>query len=139
MHRTVITFIVLEVPRAREIIIICIGVLSFSQSVRGHEMCSWPGTRALCRQPCAKTLCRVTLCRVTLCRGTLCPPSRPRHKVAQGRGISRATICVYKREETPPPIFWGRLFETISGYFPNPAIPPYNIRTLHFVEYRLCR
>ena len=24
------------------------------------------------------------------------------------------------------------VFETISGYFPNPAIPPYNIRTLHF-------
>ena len=48
-------------------------------------------------------------------------------------------ICVYKRKEIPPPIFGGRLFETISGYFPNPAIPPYNIRTLHFVEYRLCR
>ena len=47
--------------------------------------------------------------------------------------------CVYKRKEIPPPIFWGRLFETISGYFPNPAIPPYNIRTLHFVECRLCR
>ena len=48
-------------------------------------------------------------------------------------------ICVYKRKEIPPPIFGGRLFETISGYFPNPAIPPYNFRTLHFVEYRLCR
>ena len=48
-------------------------------------------------------------------------------------------ICVYKRKEIPPPIFGGRLFETISGYFPNPAIPPYNIRTLHFVECRLCR
>ena len=47
--------------------------------------------------------------------------------------------CVYKRKEIPPPIFGGRLFETISGYFPNPAIPPYNIRTLHFVECRLCR
>ena len=32
--------------------------------------------------------------------------------------------CVYKRKEIPPPILGGRLFETISGYFPNPAIPP---------------
>ena len=31
--------------------------------------------------------------------------------------------CVYKRKEIPPPILGGRLFETISGYFPNPAIP----------------
>ena len=48
-------------------------------------------------------------------------------------------IGVYKRKEVPPPIFGGRLFETISGDFPNPAIPPYIIRTLHFVERRLCR
>ena len=47
--------------------------------------------------------------------------------------------CVYKRKEIPPPILGGRLFETISGDFPNPAIPPYNIRTLHFAEYRLSR
>ena len=48
-------------------------------------------------------------------------------------------IGVYKRKEIHPPILGEGLFETISGYFPNPAIPPYNIRTLHFVEYRLCR
>ena len=48
-------------------------------------------------------------------------------------------ISVYKRKEILPPILGGRLFETISGYFSNPAIPPYNIRTLHFVECRLCR
>ena len=48
-------------------------------------------------------------------------------------------MCVHKRKEIPPPILGGRLFETISGYFPNPAIPPYYIRTLHFVECRLCR
>ena len=47
--------------------------------------------------------------------------------------------CVYKRKEIPPPIFVGGIFGTISGFFPNPAIPAYNFKTLHFVEYRLCK
>ena len=40
------------------------------------------------------TLCRATLCRVTLCQGTLCHPGGPWHKVAQGRGISGATLYI---------------------------------------------
>ena len=44
-----------------------------------------------------------------------------------------------KKGDTSPKFFGGKVFETISGYFPNPAIPPYNIKTLHFVECRLCR
>ena len=43
-------------------------------------------------------------------------------------------ISVYKRKEIPPPILGGMLFETISGYFPNPAIPPYNI-TEHYTSW----
>ena len=46
---------------------------------------------------------------------------------------------VYKRKEIPPPFcFFGGAFETTSDYSPNPAIPAYYIRTLHFVEYCLC-
>ena len=49
--------------------------------------------------------------------------------------------CVYKRKDRPLPIsrFFGGLFQTISGYFSDPTIPPYNFKTLHFVECRLCR
>ena len=60
------------------------------------------------------------------------------HYELWGRSVLGA-IGVYKRKEIPPPILGGRLFETISGYFPNPAITFYYIRTLHFVECRLCR
>ena len=47
------------------------------------------------------------------------------------------SICI--REEIPPPIIGGRLFETIVSYFPFPAIPPYYFRNLHFVEHQLRR
>ena len=33
-----------------------------------------------------------------------------------------------KKGDTSPNLL-GRLFETIPGYFPNPAILPYNFRT----------
>ena len=38
-----------------------------------------------------------------------------------------------KHDTTPP----GGTNQPTSGYIPNPAIPPYPIRILHFVEYRL--
>ena len=44
-------------------------------------------------------------------------------------------IGVYKRKEIPPPIFGGRLFETISGYSTNPAIPPYPIALGHYTSW----
>ena len=46
---------------------------------------------------------------------------------------------VCKTKDMPPVFFRRGLFEAISGYFPNPAIPPYYFRTLHFVEKRLCK
>ena len=43
----------------------------------------------------------------------------------------------YNRKDIP--IFGVRLFETISGYIPYPAIQPHYFGTLHFVEHRLWR
>ena len=40
-------------------------------------------------------------------------------------------------EELSSSILGVRFFGTISGCFPYPAIPPYQFRTLHFVESRL--
>ena len=44
-------------------------------------------------------------------------------------------MCVRKRKEIPPQFFKGRLFETISGYSTNPAIPPYPIALGHYTSW----
>ena len=43
-----------------------------------------------------------------------------------------------QKKEVPAQIRWGKLLNTISGYFSFPTIPPYYFKTLHFVEHRLC-
>ena len=59
------------------------------------------------------------------------------HYVLSRRCVVRRGALTKKGDTFP--IFGGRLFETISGYSPNPAILPYCVRTLHFVECRFCR
>ena len=40
----------------------------------------------------------------------------------------------FANEKSDRPNCFGGPSETISSYFPNPDIPPYYFRTLHFVE-----
>ena len=54
-------------------------------------------------------------------------------------GHSVLTREAFAKERSYLPNSWGRFLETVSDYFPYPAIPPYYLRTLQFVARRLTK